>query len=424
MLQIIETIALIPTSALLGLILVQYGILIFGRKSSHEKGGSPSVSVIIPAHNEGRYIAKTIDSVSGNGYKGKLEIIVANDGSTDSTADALKPYSKKAGVKVINTNHVGKSRAMNKMIKLAQNEIVITIDGDTVIEKGGLEELVAPFSDAAVAATTGSMKIANQSHAMITWFQRLEYFGFSLFNHMCHKANGMYCTAGTLSAFRRSVLDEMGGFNDHVLIEDKDLGLRMRDAGHKIEYVPKAVAYTNSPENWRHLLKQRMRWSKGGIQVIKKHKNILFSKKLPGIGFFSLPVMSYWYFHSAMIIIILLQVFLGYNTHFLSQGTVFSIDVAQHFLFWFSIFGAINLAYNTLTGVWPATLLAVENILIIVLTYALMIYSVKWMGERPGLRDALAIIFMFPYWLVIMAVNLVSNVEWFRKPSLNRWDKK
>jgi cellulose synthase/poly-beta-1,6-N-acetylglucosamine synthase-like glycosyltransferase len=426
LIAIIEAIALIPTSILLGLILVQYGILLFGRKEVHDSGPSPSVSVLIPAHNEGRYIAKTVESVQHNGYPGKLEIIVADDGSTDDTPNILKELARKSkqSIRAIRTNHIGKSRAMNRMIGMARHDIVVTIDGDTCIEKGSLEKLVAPFADGKVAATTGSMKIANHGHSVITWFQRLEYFGFSLFNHMCNKANGMYCTAGTLSAFRRSVLNEMNGFNDRVLIEDKDLGLRMRRAGHKISYVPKAVAYTNTPERWRHLLRQRMRWSKGGIQVIKDHRGLLFRRKLPGIGFFSMPVMSYWYFHSAIIILIALQVLLGYNTYFLSTGTAFSIDVAQYFLFWFSIFGAINLAFNTLTGVWPMTLLAVENILIVALTYVLMLYSIKWMGERIRLRDALAMVFMFPYWIIIMAVNLASNMEWFRRPGLNRWDKK
>ena len=349
---------------------------------------------------------------------------MANDGSSDNTSDVLEHYSKKPNIRIINTDHIGKSRAMNRMIKMASNDIVVTIDGDTVIDKNGLEKLVAPFTDTKVAATSGSMKIANHNRRLVTWFQRLEYFGFSLFNEMCHKVNGMYCTAGTLSAFRRSVLTDMGGFNDKILIEDKDLGLRMTSAGHKIKYVPRAVAFTNSPERWRHLLKQRFRWSKGGIQVIKKHKNLLFNRRFMGIGFFSIPVMGYWYFHSAMIILIFLQVFLGYNTYFLANGVTFSFDVAQYFLLWFSIFGVINMGYNIFIGAWPLTVLSLLNMLIVLLTYSLMLYSIKWMGDRLKLRDVIAMIFMFPYWIVVMAVNLYSNLEWFRQPTLNRWDKK
>ena len=133
--------------------------------------------------------------------------------------------------------------------------------------------------------------------------------------------------------------------------------------------------------------------------------------------------MSYWYFHSAIIVLIFLQVFIGYGNNFLSSGVVMSPEVAQYFLFWFSIFGAVNLAINTLAGVWPATPLNVLNILIVLMTYALMIYSIRWMGEKPGIRDAVAIIFMFPYWIAVMAVNVASNIEWPIKRSLNRWDK-
>jgi cellulose synthase/poly-beta-1,6-N-acetylglucosamine synthase-like glycosyltransferase len=423
MLQLIETIAIIPTAALLLLVIAQWSIIIFGRRERFLPLKHPPISVLIPAHNEERYIGQTIDSLKGSGYPGKMEIIVTDDGSTDNTPAILKRYSRRGLIRVFRTNHIGKSRAMNMMMKSARNPIIVTVDGDTVIENGSLEKLVAPFSDSRVAASTGSMKEANTNGGLLTWFQRLEYFGFSLFGDVCSRVGGMYCTAGTLSAFRKEVMVDLGGFDEKVLIEDKDIGLKIVKGGLKISYVPEAVAYTYTPEKLGHLVRQRFRWAKGGIQVLKRHKELYLNTEHPGVGFFSLPFMSYWYFHSAVIILMFLQVSLGYGQYFLSNGVFFSADVVQYFFSWFSIFGAISLAINNILGVWQATALSVLTILMVLLTYGMTIYSIIWSGEKPTARDVVAICFMPPYWIITMAVNLASNIEWFRSPKQNKWKK-
>jgi cellulose synthase/poly-beta-1,6-N-acetylglucosamine synthase-like glycosyltransferase len=423
LLAIIEAIALIPTTALFLLLVLQCCILVFRRGLQFQSGGRPYLSVLMPAHNEGRHIREAIESVLNSGYRGRLELIVADDGSTDETPAIIREYSKKGLIRAIRTDHVGKSRAMNRMLGMARGELVVTVDGDTRIDKGSLGKLAAPFADSRVGAASGSMKEANHGRNPLTWFQRLEYFGFSLFSEMCRRVDGMYCTAGTLSAFRKSALRKLGGFKERILMEDKDLGLRFVEAGWKVGYVPQAVAYTQTPESVGKLVRQRLRWGRGGIQALKQHKDAYLNRKYGGVGLFSMPFMSYWYFYSFVIIIIFLQVLLGYNAYFLSKGVAFSPDVLQYFFNWFTVFGAIFLAANNITGVWPATALSVLNVAIVVMTYGLMLYSVRWMGERVGVRDIVAMCFMFPYWILIMAVNLASNVEWFRKPALNRWKK-
>jgi cellulose synthase/poly-beta-1,6-N-acetylglucosamine synthase-like glycosyltransferase len=178
------------------------------------------------------------------------------------------------------------------------------------------------------------------------------------------------------------------------------------------------------PERLKDLWRQRVRWTKADIQIAKRYRNMYFNRKRGGAGMFSLPVMTYWQFHAcALIILIALQIILGYNQYFLSNGTVFSGEVAKFVFGWFSLFGIINLGVNTALGVWPLTLLSGLSIFAIAASYVLYIYSIFWLGEKPGIRDIVVFFFMFPYWLITMAAQVVGLAEWFRGEGRNWWEK-
>jgi cellulose synthase/poly-beta-1,6-N-acetylglucosamine synthase-like glycosyltransferase len=421
MLRFIETIALIPTIFLFIVILSQYAILILKPKKKIVGNSRPAISILIPAHNEGKYLKETINSILNSGYRGKKEIIVIDDGSTDNTPRIIEQFRKKGLIKSIRTNHIGKSKAMNKGLKLAKNEIIVTIDGDTKIKKGSLDKLLAPFSDEKVAATTGSIKVANPKK-FITWFQRVEYLYFSFYKSLCDRLDGIIWTSGTLSAFRKKCLKK--GFNPKIYLEDIDLALNLKKKGYKIHYIPQAIAYTFVPEKIRDLAKQRYRWLRGGIQIMKRHFDLYFNKKYFGPGFYTLPMMSYWYFHSLVMgILIFLQVFIGYYNFYYLSGNVISLDVIKYFFFWFSIFGIVNLAYQIIIGNFQLTLLYFFNFLVVILTYTIYIYSIRWFRERITLKDVVAFIFMFPYWMFIMIIQSFSNIEWFVSRTKNWWRK-
>ena len=78
----------------------------------------PFVSVIIPSRDEEKHIRTTVDAVLKSGYPGKLRIIAIDDGSSDRTPDILKSFSKDRRVRLLKTDHVGKSRAMNQALKV------------------------------------------------------------------------------------------------------------------------------------------------------------------------------------------------------------------------------------------------------------------------------------------------------------------
>jgi cellulose synthase/poly-beta-1,6-N-acetylglucosamine synthase-like glycosyltransferase len=420
LLQTVETIALVPTFFLLGVLFLQLWILIFKRKTTTYESYRPAVSVLIPAHNEGRHLKKTIGSVLKSGYMGKMEVIVIDDGSEDNTPEILKEFKGK--IKSIRTEHIGKSNALNLGLKLAKNEIIVTIDGDTKIEKGSLDKLVAPLSNKGIVATTGAIKVANTKKP-ITWFQRVEYLYFSLYKDLCNRIDGVIWASGTLSAFKRDWLTKIG-FNPDLYMEDVDIGLKLIRHNQKIFYVRDAVAYTFAPERVRDFVRQRVRWVRGGIQIIKKYFDMFFNRRYPGVGFFTFPIMSYWYFHAlTMGTLLFLQIFLGYYNFYYVHGNVFSLEVAKYFFFWFSIFGIINLAYQIFIGNFPLKLLYASNILLVLLMYAIYVFSVRWHKEKITLKDIIAYTFMFPYWILILMIQNYGNIQWFTKKGRNWWKK-
>jgi cellulose synthase/poly-beta-1,6-N-acetylglucosamine synthase-like glycosyltransferase len=423
MLDIVELLATIPTAILLAILISQFAIIIARRPVRYKPGHTPSVTVLIPAHNEGPHIKTTVDAVLQSGYKGKLGIIVMNDGSTDDTGKILKSYSRNPRVRVLNTNHIGKSRALNRGLALSKSEIVITIDGDTRLDRGAIGRLVAPFSDPKVAATTGVIKVEN-TRKPLSWFQRLEYLNFAWFKSVCERISAVIAASGPLSAFRRKALVEAGGFSPHTYLEDFDVALKLIKNGYRTRFVDTAYCFTFVPEKLMELARQRLRWTRGGAQIIKMHWDMFLNRKYKGPGMYSLPLLSYWYLHSVLIgIALLLQIVLGYNTYFLSQGVVFSPDVALYLFNWFSVFGIITVAWNVLIGAWSLTLLSALNILLLSATYLIFLLALWKFQERFTLKDLLAFIFMFPYWLVLLFVHALSNLEWTKKEGKNWWQK-
>jgi len=142
----------------------------------------PSVSVLIPAWNEEVGILKTVQSVINTQYP-KLQLIVINDGSTDSTHATISNFIEHtdlAGVdlKYLNLSNGGKARAMNRGLKRATGEIIVTIDADSVMDVGALESLVAHFADPKVGGVAGNVVVANRSRP-IELMQQMEYlYGF------------------------------------------------------------------------------------------------------------------------------------------------------------------------------------------------------------------------------------------------------
>jgi cellulose synthase/poly-beta-1,6-N-acetylglucosamine synthase-like glycosyltransferase/peptidoglycan/xylan/chitin deacetylase (PgdA/CDA1 family) len=237
----------------------------------------PEISVVIPAFNEAAGIAATVRSMAESRYRGRLEIIVVDDGSTDDTAAIARrlglPY-----VHVITQPNSGKPGALNRGIAEARSDILILVDGDTVFEPHTIERLIAPLQDPRVGAVSGNTKVGNRRGFIGGW-QHLEYvLGFNLDRRMYDLLGIMPTVPGAIGAFRRAALAEVGGVSDDTLAEDTDLTMALCRTRWRIVYAASAIAWTEAPSSLRQLWRQRYRWSYGTMQAMWKHRRAVIER--------------------------------------------------------------------------------------------------------------------------------------------------
>lgn len=231
------------------------------------------VSVIVPAYNERDVIAQSVRSIRASTHP-HVEIIVVDDGSTDGTAEELATDEFR-DIKVVRQRNSGKASALDAGIRAATHDIVVLIDGDTVLEPTTLAELIRPFADDRIGAVAGNAKVGNRS-SLIGKIQHVEYAIASAIERRAFDELGvMLCVPGAVGAFRRQAVIEVGGVSSDTLAEDTDLTLAVTRAGWKVAFAPDARAWTEVPSSMRGLFRQRLRWNYGILQAVVKHRGAI-----------------------------------------------------------------------------------------------------------------------------------------------------
>jgi len=249
----------------------------------------PSVTVLIPAHNEESVIVQTINSVLLSDLK-DLHIIVVNDGSTDRTGELLDTnFCRGPRVRIIHQVNRGKAAALNLAMSLADTEIVVTIDADTEIEPDAISKLVRHFSDPKVGAVAGNVKVGNRSRWLTRW-QALEYItSQNMEKRAFDLLNCITVVPGALGAWRKKAIEAAGGITADTVAEDADLTIAIRRLGWRVSYDEEAVAWTEAPETAGQLIRQRFRWTFGTLQSFWKHGDTLLRPKYGTLGWIALP---------------------------------------------------------------------------------------------------------------------------------------
>ena len=264
------------------------------RKQVFDESFRPPVSVVIAAYNEEKVIARTVQSMLDNGYE-DLEVVVVDDGSKDGTLAVLEQrFSNDARVRIYSQPNRGKSSALNHAVMHARHEILVAVDADTIFRKGAIAALVRHFADERVGAVSGNARVGNRQK-WITRFQSIEYIcGFNLDRRALDLLNAITVVPGAVGAWRKSVVQSLGGFGHDTLAEDTDLTIAIRRRGYKIHYEESAVAWTEAPESTVALAKQRFRWAFGTLQAAWKHRAVTFDPRYGFLAYVALP--SIWLF--------------------------------------------------------------------------------------------------------------------------------
>ena len=258
---------------------------------------APRVTVIIPAFNEARVIEGSVRRVLASDYPG-LDVIVADDGSKDATgAVVARAFGDDPRVRLLSLQNGGKAAALNRALLQAQGEVIIALDADTQFEPGTIRRLARWFADPAIGAVAGDARVGNRINLVTRW-QALEYItAQNLERRALAGFDAMTVVPGAVGAWRRAALDMVGGYPEDTLAEDQDLTIAIQRAGWRVTYDPQAVAWTEAPESFRALAKQRYRWAFGTLQCLWKHAAVLRERRPAGLALIGLP--QAWLFQIA-----------------------------------------------------------------------------------------------------------------------------
>ncbi len=248
----------------------------------------PPVSIIIPAYNEGKTIAKTIRSVLKLDYPKRLiQTIVVNDCSKDNTREVVEDFGKEVTL-LNNKKNMGKAGSLNRAIKIAKGKFIACMDADSTVNASALKTMIPHFADPKVGCVTPALRVKRKS-GFLEKVQHAEYLLNIFLRKILAFMDAVFVTPGAFSMFRKDVLLKAGGFDEDNLTEDMEIALKIHKLGYKIENELKAITYTYCPNTVHGLFRQRIRWYRGGLQNYFKYRHMFFNRKYGNLGVFLLP---------------------------------------------------------------------------------------------------------------------------------------
>lgn len=233
------------------------------------------VSVIIPCYNEEATVLKTINSLKAQSYP-YLQIIVADDGSTDRTRMVCADLARHSEILYLrNALRGGKSSAANLGLRYCRGEYVITVDADTTFDRDAVWHILDAFADPQVRAVSGNIKIRNISENLLTHMQAIHYLiTISVGRIASSWMNILLIVSGAFGAFQRQSVEQVGGW-DVGPGEDADLTLKSKLQGGKIGFAPRAIGLTDVPTTISGFIKQQRRWNRSIIRYrIRKYAGL------------------------------------------------------------------------------------------------------------------------------------------------------
>jgi cellulose synthase/poly-beta-1,6-N-acetylglucosamine synthase-like glycosyltransferase len=330
----------------------------------------PSISIIVPVKNEENVIGRLLNSLLKTDYpKEKREFIVVEDGSTDQTAKICKGFEKRHPdqVKVIcQSNSDGKPSALIEALKHVKGEIVGVFDADNVPEADALLRVSNYFCDSSVVAVQGRVCAINAEENMLTQLvaheETIRYEGFM----GGKEALSLFVPLnGSCYFVRKTVLEDVGGWDATALSEDTELAARLIHNGHKIKYASDVRSWQEYPSSFFGFLKQRARWFRGTMEVGFKYGKLL--KNLNRISFDAEITMGGSF--------IFISCLVGYFIALLSFVIPFKPDFVSLFL-------------ANATSLLTVVLLALAGVA--------MVYTTK----PRRIRNVLWVPFLYLYWIV------------------------
>lgn len=292
MIGLLESIILFFSFVLFAWAIYNFPVLLVGvnqirRKNIDEECGEdcvcenlPFFSLIVPMKNEEKVAGRILDSLMKVDYPSdRYEVIVVDDNSVDGTWNVCKRFEDKYPKRIRCFHRSfsrGKPSALNYGLKFAKGEIIGVFDADNLVKPNVLRRTARYFENREVAAVQGLLSSINSEENMVT---KLIHYESVLQYHALLSGKdklGLFVHfAGTCLFIRRKVLEEVGGWLDGELSEDLELSARLAEKGHFVKFAPDIQSWIEIPSSFGQLLKQRVRWFRGCMEVALKYGKLL-----------------------------------------------------------------------------------------------------------------------------------------------------
>lgn len=209
---------------------------------------SPTLSILIPAYNEEKTIAKTIDSCLIQSEKAD-KIIVVNDGSKDKTLEILKSYGEQITIVDLAHNTGNKSKAQEIGLQHVDTDLFITADADTRLDVDFVKKMKETFMHNDVSAVCGYVESERNN-----WLTALRELNYIIGQHIYKKAQNhigaVFVMSGCASAFKTDDFRRVITFDHDNVTEDLDFTYKLKLANRRILFNDKAIVYTQDPNNF------------------------------------------------------------------------------------------------------------------------------------------------------------------------------
>jgi cellulose synthase/poly-beta-1,6-N-acetylglucosamine synthase-like glycosyltransferase len=278
------------------LALAALALAMFLRRPTEPEGGTPEVSVIVAAWNERPVIVDTVRRLLAQEGVA-LEVLVADDGSTDGTAEAVESaFPGEPRLAVLRLPHGGKGAALEAARHKARHRKIATVDADTDLEPGALATLARAVTGDVVAA--GGAVLVKDARGWLGRFQFLEYVRTTWVRAAWAELGMLEQLPGAFSMFDAAALERAGGFPLDSLTEDYEVGYRLYDEAAqsgrrmRIAFVPEARAWTAPPDDLAGFVRQRTRWFAGFLSTWARFVHLVLSPRAGRFGLVRLPLKA------------------------------------------------------------------------------------------------------------------------------------
>ncbi len=233
----------------------------------------PFITIMVPAHNEEIVIENTIEYLMTKLNYKHYEVLVTDDGSTDSTPEILarlqKKYSKLRVIRI--EKNKGKAHAFNIGMGFAKGKLILSNDADTVPEPDSLNMYVNYFirqDSTNISAVTANMDVQNRTK-LIAKSQTVEFSSIVgiIKRTQIGVLGSIYAYSGANTMYRKDALIDVGLFRQDRATEDISIAWDHQMDGWLSLFAPRIMFFMEVPESLRMLYRQRKRWAKGGTEV-------------------------------------------------------------------------------------------------------------------------------------------------------------